>query len=82
MPDLTLNVTVADERATHPRVEVRQQVLRGHPATVLLEQAKDADLLVVGSHGHGGFVGALLGSMSQRCTHYASCPVVVVRSAE
>ncbi|MGW5114216.1 universal stress protein [Streptomyces noursei] len=51
----------------------------GTPAAVLLDQARGADLLVVGSHGHGGFAGALLGSVGQHCTQHAPCPVVVVR---
>lgn len=67
-------------RAAHPSVTVHTLVLRGHPAAVLLEQAKDADLLVVGSRGHGGFVGALLGSVSHHCVQHAACPVVVVRA--
>ncbi|UJB46354.1 MULTISPECIES: universal stress protein [Streptomyces] len=53
----------------------------GTPAVVLLDQARGADLLVVGSHGHGGFAGALLGSVGQHCTQHAPCPVVVVRRA-
>lgn len=64
-----------------PRIPIERRVMHGHPAAVLLERAKEADLLVVGSHGHGGFVGTLLGSVSQRCTQHATCPVVVVRTA-
>ena len=52
----------------------------GHPAFSLIEQAKDADLLVVGTRGHGGFVGLLLGSVGEHCVTHAPCPVVVVRS--
>ena len=71
----------ADEvYAEHPDVPVQRLLLRGHPATMLLDQAKGADLLVVGSHGHGGFISALLGSVSQHCVHHATCPVVVVRT--
>ncbi|SDJ95229.1 Nucleotide-binding universal stress protein, UspA family [Actinopolyspora mzabensis] len=60
-------------------VGIRQRVVRGIPAGALLDAAEDADLLVVGSRGHGGFTGALLGSVSQHCVHHAPCPVVVVR---
>jgi len=51
----------------------------GTPAQVLLEAADGADLLVVGSRGHGGFAEALLGSVSEACVHHAQCPVVIVR---
>ena len=47
-------------------------------ARELLDCAKDADLLVVGTHGRGGFAGMLLGSVSQHVTHHAPCPVVLV----
>jgi nucleotide-binding universal stress UspA family protein len=55
-------------------------VAEGAPAAALLEAAADADLLVVGSRGHGGFTGLLLGSVSQQCASHAVCPVVVVRT--
>lgn len=76
----SLAESVATAKAGYPDVPVEQEVVPGHAATVLLERAKDADLLVVGSHGHGGFVGALLGSVSQHCIQHATCPVVVVRA--
>jgi nucleotide-binding universal stress UspA family protein len=59
-------------------VTVDGHTAQGHPAAVLLDAAKDADLLVVGSRGHGGLVGALLGSVSRHCVAHATCPVVVV----
>jgi len=67
------------ERVETDGVELRQEVIEGHPAETLLDVAKDADLLVVGSRGHGGFAGLLLGSVSQACVHHARCPVVVIR---
>lgn len=54
-------------------------MIEGHPAAVLLTAAEGADLLVLGCRGHGGFVGALLGSVSQHCVHHATCPVVIIR---
>jgi len=59
---------------------VRSQVVHGHPAQVLLDAAADADLLVVGSRGHGSFAEALLGSVSQHCVHHAHCPVLIMRA--
>ncbi|GAA4733825.1 universal stress protein [Modestobacter marinus] len=58
---------------------VTRHVLPGHPAEVLLAQAADADLLVVGSRGHGGFTGMLLGSVGLHVIAHAACPVLVVR---
>ncbi len=58
---------------------VSAEVVNGHPAEVLLHAAADADLLVVGSRGHGRFAEALLGSVAQHCVHHAQCPVLIVR---
>ncbi len=58
------------------------RVERGHPAPVLVAASERAQLLVVGSRGHGAFAGMLLGSVSQHCVHHAHCPVVIIRSPE
>jgi nucleotide-binding universal stress UspA family protein len=57
---------------------VARVVSRGYPAAVLIEAATDADLLVVGSHGHGGFIGTLLGSVSLHLAHHAPCPLTII----
>ncbi len=65
--------------SVEPDVIIRSSVVEGHPAEVLVRAARRADMLVVGSRGHGGFTGALLGSVSQYCVHPAPCPVLVIR---
>lgn len=59
-------------------LDVSTRVVQGHPAQVLTHAATGAQLLVVGSRGHGTFAGMLLGSVSQHCVQHSSCPVVVV----
>lgn len=61
-----------------PAVQVTPRVVEGRAASVLIEASKEAELLVLGTRGHGGFEGMLLGSVSQHCVHHAACPVVVV----
>lgn len=59
-------------------VSVNPRVLRGAPATALIAAAKEAEMLVIGRRGHGGFMGLLLGSVAQQVAHHAPCPVVLV----
>ena len=73
--DETLRGVVADGVAIERRVD------QGAAAPVLIEESRDADLLVVGSRGHGGFAQLLLGSVSQQCAQHAFCPVVIVRGS-
>jgi len=74
-----LDEAVKGARATHPDVTIRSTVVRGHPAPVLVEASRGADLIVIGSRGHGEFTGMLLGSVSQHCVTNAHCPVLVLR---
>jgi alanine dehydrogenase len=71
---------VLDEvRAGAKDVDVSTKTVQGQAARVLLDASWEADLLVVGSRGLGGFRGLLLGSVSQQCADHAECPVVIVR---
>jgi nucleotide-binding universal stress UspA family protein len=66
----------------HPGVTIRPMIVEGHPAPVLVEESEGADLLVVGSRGHGEFAGMLLGSVSEHCVTNAHCPVLVFRDGQ
>jgi nucleotide-binding universal stress UspA family protein len=70
----------ATERPATDGVEIERRVVEGDAADVLVAAAAEGDLLVVGSRGHGGLVGLMLGSVSQRCAHHAPCPVVIVHA--
>jgi nucleotide-binding universal stress UspA family protein len=70
----------AGVRAKHPSIGISAGAFQGHPAPILVEESKGADLLVVGSRGHGEFVGMLIGSVSEFCATNAHCPVLVHRA--
>jgi nucleotide-binding universal stress UspA family protein len=65
----------------YPDVPIREVAVPGSAARVLRDWSRSAQLLVVGSRGHGGFAGLLLGSVGQHLIHHAACPVAVVRTA-
>lgn len=70
---------LAPMREKYPEVTVEEVVERDRPIQVLKENSDDAQLLVLGSHGRGGFRGMLLGSTSRALLQYAPCPMMVVR---
>jgi nucleotide-binding universal stress UspA family protein len=77
--EAALDVTLKEVAADAGGVTIEHRVEHGPPAGVLVEESRTADLLVVGSRGHGGFSQLLLGSVSQQCAQHAFCPVVIVR---
>jgi nucleotide-binding universal stress UspA family protein len=60
------------------RPEIERAVLPGAPAQTLIESARNAELLVLGTRGRGGFLGLLLGSVAQQIAHHPPCPVVIL----
>ena len=58
-------------------VEIERATVEGPAGKSLIEAARDADLLVVGSRGHGGLLGLVLGSVSRECAEHPPCPVVI-----
>lgn len=74
-----LRKTLHDTLGDDPGVSVQIEAVAGSPAKALIKLSGEADLLVVGTRGHGGFRGMLLGSVSQHLTAHARCAVTVVR---
>jgi nucleotide-binding universal stress UspA family protein len=70
----TIGKVFGDYRPAGLQLTVRE----GNAAKVLLEVSAGADMLIVGSRGHGGFTGLLLGSVSAACAEHAKCPVLVL----
>jgi len=70
--------TVREALGEDPPEWVTAGTQKGRPAEVLIERSKEATMLVLGTRGHGGFAGLLLGSVSRECTAHAHCPVLVV----
>ncbi|MEU2716631.1 universal stress protein [Streptomyces sp. NPDC007205] len=73
-----LSEVVAGRHARYPEVDLRHEVVLGHPVKVLTDASAHALGLVVGTRGRGGFTGMLLGSVSQGVLHHAGCPVIAV----
>jgi nucleotide-binding universal stress UspA family protein len=73
-----LDETVRAVFGDHPPAGLQRQTREGGAASVLIEASQGATMLVVGSRGHGGFAGMLLGSVSANVAEHASCPVLVI----
>jgi nucleotide-binding universal stress UspA family protein len=72
--DATLQEAIPETGA----IEIERRVVEDRPAAALVDESRGAEMVVVGSRGHGGFAGLLLGSVSQQVAHHAACPVVIV----
>jgi nucleotide-binding universal stress UspA family protein len=74
----TLDDAVSAAFGDQPPAGLQQQIREGGAAKVLLEAAEGAAMLIVGSRGHGGFTGLLLGSVSANIAEHAPCPVLII----
>jgi nucleotide-binding universal stress UspA family protein len=77
--EAALDEALKEVAADTDGLTIERRLDQGTAAAVLVEESHAAELLVVGSRGHGGFAQLLLGSVSQQCAQHASCPVVIVR---
>ncbi|HVX44749.1 MAG TPA: universal stress protein, partial [Mycobacteriales bacterium] len=74
-----LSEALAGWQEKYPDVTVQHQLVHRHTRRALIDASDEAELLVIGTRGRGGFSGLLLGSTSQAMLHHARCPVAVVR---
>ena len=77
--EIIVREALAEVQRMAPGLESEGEAVEGQAAEVLLREAEDASLIVVGNRGRGGFASLLLGSVSQQVVHHAHCPVLVVR---
>ena len=77
-----LRAAIAEAAGQSPGVAVKAEVGEGSAAQLLLDVAKGASMVVVGSRGHGGLTGTLLGSVGQTLSQHAPCPVLIMRGVE
>ncbi|MFE0350983.1 universal stress protein [Streptomyces griseoluteus] len=77
-----LDETLSPWQTRYPRVAVERRLMRSRIRPALIEASRDAQLVVTGARGRGGFTGLLLGSVSQALLHHAHCSVAVVRGKE
>jgi nucleotide-binding universal stress UspA family protein len=76
-----LDKALAEFIALEPDVIIRPTVVQGLTGNELVHIARGAELLLVGSRGHSGLAGTLLGSVSQYCAHHATCPVLIMQNS-
>jgi nucleotide-binding universal stress UspA family protein len=77
-----VNEATAAAKEMQPTIETEGKAVQGQPAEILLQEAGDAEQIVVSNRGHGGFAGLLLGSVSHQVVQHAPCPVTIVRKAD
>jgi nucleotide-binding universal stress UspA family protein len=73
-----LDATLQEAISETGTIAIERRVVEDRPASALVDESRGAEMVVVGSRGHGGFAGLLLGSVSQQVAHHAACPVVIV----
>ncbi len=77
-----LEEVVTATKESHPNLKLVSSLLQGPTAQTIMERAKEADMVVVGSRGRGGFSGLLLGSVGQQLVHHCPVPVVIIHIPE
>ncbi|MFW6304676.1 MAG: universal stress protein [Candidatus Saliniplasma sp.] len=71
-----------EEKAEEFGVSIERSVKEGHPAEIIIQESKDVDIIVIGTHGRSGFSRLLLGSTAEKVIRHAECPVMVMKIKE